>query len=40
MTTALIQRIHQGKRAANDVCSWSGHLAECEIAEKNLKQIR
>uniref|UniRef100_A0A915D2T1 Glycosyltransferase family 92 protein n=1 Tax=Ditylenchus dipsaci TaxID=166011 RepID=A0A915D2T1_9BILA len=38
-STAHIQRIHRGKRAANDICSWSGHLAECAIASKNVKQI-
>uniref|UniRef100_A0A915NRP7 Glycosyltransferase family 92 protein n=1 Tax=Meloidogyne floridensis TaxID=298350 RepID=A0A915NRP7_9BILA len=28
ITRAHIERIHKGKRAANDLCSWSGHLAE------------
>uniref|UniRef100_A0A0N5BX26 Glycosyltransferase family 92 protein n=1 Tax=Strongyloides papillosus TaxID=174720 RepID=A0A0N5BX26_STREA len=36
---ALIQRIHEGKRKMNDICSWSGHLAECEIASSKLNHI-
>ncbi|CAI4228882.1 unnamed protein product [Auanema sp. JU1783] len=28
---AQVERIHKGKRAANDICSWSGHIAECEV---------
>ncbi len=39
-TRALIQRIHEGKRSANDICSWSGYLAECRVAEYNAKSIR
>ncbi|KAI1729831.1 glycosyltransferase family 92 domain-containing protein [Ditylenchus destructor] len=37
---AHIQRIHHGKRAANDICAWGGHLAECQIASVNVKSIR
>uniref|UniRef100_A0AC35U9A9 Glycosyltransferase family 92 protein n=1 Tax=Rhabditophanes sp. KR3021 TaxID=114890 RepID=A0AC35U9A9_9BILA len=39
ISTALIQRIHGGKRNLNDVCSWSGHLAECQIASANVDYI-
>lgn len=39
VSRALIQRIHSGKRAANDICSWSGHLAECEIATHTVKNL-
>uniref|UniRef100_A0A914GTY7 Glycosyltransferase family 92 protein n=1 Tax=Globodera rostochiensis TaxID=31243 RepID=A0A914GTY7_GLORO len=37
---AHIQRIHQGKRAANDICAWSGHLAECQLADGTAQSIR
>ncbi|CAD5215004.1 unnamed protein product [Bursaphelenchus okinawaensis] len=36
---ALIQRIHQGKRGANDVCSWAGHIAECEVITDDVDTI-
>ncbi|CAD5220903.1 unnamed protein product [Bursaphelenchus xylophilus] len=36
---ALIQRIHQGKRGANNVCAWAGHLAECEVISSNLETV-
>ena len=36
---ALVQRIHEGKRAANDICSWSGFLAECKVAARDLPVI-
>ncbi|VDM67149.1 unnamed protein product, partial [Strongylus vulgaris] len=28
---ASVQRINRGKRAASDVCAWTGHIAECEL---------
>ncbi|KAE9550650.1 hypothetical protein FO519_006144 [Halicephalobus sp. NKZ332] len=37
---AHIERIHQGKRGINDICSWAGHLAECQIAGGNVNEIR
>lgn len=37
---ALVQRIHQGKRGVNDVCSWAGHLAECELASGAVTELR
>jgi hypothetical protein len=37
ISRAQIERIHKGKRAANDVCAWSGHLAECEIFGKRFE---
>ncbi|VDN07465.1 unnamed protein product [Thelazia callipaeda] len=30
ISQAHIQRIHQGKRFANDICSMAGHIAECQ----------
>uniref|UniRef100_A0A0N5A5D2 Glycosyltransferase family 92 protein n=1 Tax=Parastrongyloides trichosuri TaxID=131310 RepID=A0A0N5A5D2_PARTI len=39
ITTGLIQRIHKGKRSMNDICSWSSHLAECQIVSSNLNYI-
>jgi hypothetical protein len=32
ISIAQIESITKAKRAANDVCSWGGFLAECEIA--------
>lgn len=40
ISRAHIQRIHKGKRAATDVCSWSGHIAECHVAQAFPKSIR
>ncbi|KHN77576.1 UPF0392 protein F13G3.3 [Toxocara canis] len=37
---AHIERIHKGKRAANDICSWSGHVAECRVASALPQTIR
>uniref|UniRef100_A0A1I8AAX0 Glycosyltransferase family 92 protein n=1 Tax=Steinernema glaseri TaxID=37863 RepID=A0A1I8AAX0_9BILA len=37
---AHIERIHKGKRAANDICSWAGHLAECRIAGSDLSSVQ
>ncbi|VDM63122.1 unnamed protein product [Angiostrongylus costaricensis] len=37
---AIVQRIHRGKRAATDICSWSGHIAECELDENTSKEFR
>ncbi|TKR96506.1 hypothetical protein L596_010513 [Steinernema carpocapsae] len=37
---AQIERIHKGKRAANDACSWSGHLAECRIASGSIDSVK
>ncbi|GMR40223.1 hypothetical protein PMAYCL1PPCAC_10418, partial [Pristionchus mayeri] len=39
-TRAMIQRIHQGKRAANDICAWAGHIAECEVSESTNGPFR
>ncbi|GMT17299.1 hypothetical protein PFISCL1PPCAC_28328, partial [Pristionchus fissidentatus] len=39
-TRAYIQRIHQGKRAANDICAWAGHIAECEVSESTNGSFR
>ncbi|VDD93637.1 unnamed protein product [Enterobius vermicularis] len=36
ITRAHVQRIHEGKRAANDICTWAGHLAECEVAREMI----
>ncbi|KAI6176415.1 Glycosyltransferase family 92 protein [Aphelenchoides bicaudatus] len=40
-TTAQIESITKAKRAANDVCSWGGFLAECQISSPftNLIQL-
>ncbi|KAE9417657.1 hypothetical protein Angca_008876, partial [Angiostrongylus cantonensis] len=37
---AIVQRIHRGKRAATDICSWSGHIAECELDESTSREFR
>lgn len=37
---AHIERIHKGKRAANDICSWAGHIAECRVAQRFPPSIR
>lgn len=37
---ALIERIHKGKRGTNDVCAYSGFLAECEIAGENVHEVQ
>ncbi|KJH49845.1 hypothetical protein DICVIV_04029 [Dictyocaulus viviparus] len=37
---AAVQRIHRGKRTANDICSWAGHLAECELEVHAFKDFR
>ncbi|TKR76790.1 hypothetical protein L596_017876 [Steinernema carpocapsae] len=39
-TRAHIQRIHKGKRASNNICSWAGHLAECKIGSSSLDSVR
>ncbi|CAJ0941602.1 unnamed protein product, partial [Mesorhabditis belari] len=39
-TRAHVQRIHRGKRAANDICSWAGHLAECEVEVHTHRELR
>uniref|UniRef100_A0A7E4W0G8 Glycosyltransferase family 92 protein n=1 Tax=Panagrellus redivivus TaxID=6233 RepID=A0A7E4W0G8_PANRE len=40
VSRAHIERIHKGKRAANDICAWSGHLAECELASSEVKNVK
>ncbi|KAL3097032.1 hypothetical protein niasHS_002748 [Heterodera schachtii] len=40
LSEAHIERIHQGKRAANDICAWGGHLAECQLAHGTAESIR
>ncbi|KAI6214554.1 hypothetical protein M3Y94_00282100 [Aphelenchoides besseyi] len=40
VSTALIESISKAKRAASDVCSWGGFLAECEIASSSIDQIQ
>jgi hypothetical protein len=40
ISQAHIQRIHKGKRAANDICSWGGHLAECEVVNEEVDSVR
>uniref|UniRef100_A0A1I7VF54 Glycosyltransferase family 92 protein n=1 Tax=Loa loa TaxID=7209 RepID=A0A1I7VF54_LOALO len=37
---AHIQRIHQGKRFVNDICSMAGFIAECNVANQSLSFIR
>ncbi|KAK0415417.1 hypothetical protein QR680_011938 [Steinernema hermaphroditum] len=37
---AHIERIHKGKRAANDICSWAGHIAECRIASADVNSVQ
>uniref|UniRef100_A0AC34RBL3 Glycosyltransferase family 92 protein n=1 Tax=Panagrolaimus sp. JU765 TaxID=591449 RepID=A0AC34RBL3_9BILA len=36
---AHIERIHKGKRGTNDICSWAGHLAECQITGPDVDEI-
>ncbi|VDK40149.1 unnamed protein product [Gongylonema pulchrum] len=40
LSRAHVQRIHQGKRAVNDVCSMAGHIAECRVASHFLRSMR
>ncbi|EPB80023.1 hypothetical protein ANCCEY_00846 [Ancylostoma ceylanicum] len=37
---ATVQRIHRGKRASSDICSWAGHIAECELEVHTFKEFR
>ncbi|CAG9532490.1 unnamed protein product [Cercopithifilaria johnstoni] len=37
---AHIQRIHQGKRFVNDICSMAGFIAECRVVDQSLPFIR
>ncbi|VDK83016.1 unnamed protein product [Onchocerca ochengi] len=37
---AHIQRIHQGKRFINDICSMAGFIAECRVTNEFLPFIR
>ncbi|PAV59914.1 hypothetical protein WR25_12514 [Diploscapter pachys] len=37
---ATVQRIHKGKRANSDVCSWAGHIAECEVEPHAYREFR
>ncbi|KAL4003822.1 Glycosyltransferase 92 family protein [Acanthocheilonema viteae] len=37
---AHVQRIHQGKRFVNDICSMAGFIAECRVANQFLPFIR
>ncbi|RCN50103.1 hypothetical protein ANCCAN_03708 [Ancylostoma caninum] len=37
---ATVQRIHRGKRASSDICSWAGHIAECELEVHTFKDFR
>uniref|UniRef100_A0A7I4YEX4 Glycosyltransferase family 92 protein n=1 Tax=Haemonchus contortus TaxID=6289 RepID=A0A7I4YEX4_HAECO len=37
---AAVQRIHRGKRASSDICSWAGHIAECELEVHTFKEFR
>ncbi|CAJ0580757.1 unnamed protein product, partial [Mesorhabditis spiculigera] len=39
-TRAHVQRIHRGKRAANDICAWAGHIAECEVEVHTHHEMR
>ncbi|VDL71623.1 unnamed protein product [Nippostrongylus brasiliensis] len=36
---AIVQRIHRGKRASSDICSWAGHIAECELEPHTFKDF-
>ncbi|CAD6199833.1 unnamed protein product [Caenorhabditis auriculariae] len=40
VTRATVQRIHRGKRAASDICSWAGHIAECPLEEHAYKDFK
>ncbi|VDK70015.1 unnamed protein product [Litomosoides sigmodontis] len=37
---AHVQRIHQGKRSVNDICSMAGFIAECRVANQFLPFVR
>lgn len=40
ITTAQIESITKAKRAASDVCSWGGFLAECQISSPFINEIQ
>ncbi|CAI5444803.1 unnamed protein product [Caenorhabditis angaria] len=40
ITRANVQRIHRGKRASSDICSWAGHIAECELDVHSFKDFK
>ncbi|KAI6222342.1 Glycosyltransferase family 92 protein [Aphelenchoides fujianensis] len=40
VTTAQIESITKAKRAASDVCSWGGFLAECQIASPSVHHVK
>ncbi|CAI2349007.1 unnamed protein product [Caenorhabditis sp. 36 PRJEB53466] len=40
ITRATVQRIHRGKRASSDICSWAGHIAECDLDVHAMKEFK